>query len=136
MRKCRIRGGTAYFTPSIRWDRGRFCLGTSDQIVCDCERIFSAHSSVSKTGNTQSIPPLSIPRLYEKSLAHSSCRFNQRFPSKSATIYPFQIQDAGDLSCAFSTFGKMYGFGASSLKFREQGCTLLGHILCAPLSFQ
>ena len=30
--------------------------------------------------------------------------------------------------------GKMYGFGASSLNFGEQGCTLLGHILCAPLS--
>ena len=40
------------------------------------------------------------------------------------------------MSCSFSTFGKMYGFGVSSLKFREQGRTLLGHILCAPLSFQ
>ena len=27
-------------------------------------------------------------------------------PSKSATIYPLQIQDVGDLSCAFATFGK------------------------------
>ena len=72
----------------------------------------------------------------EKSLAVGHIPGFQIDPSKSATIYPFQIQDAGNLSCTFSTFGKMYGFGASSLKFREQGCTLLGHILCAPLSFQ
>ena len=26
--------------------------------------------------------------------------------SKSAAIYPLQIQDAGNLSCAFATFGK------------------------------
>ena len=71
-----------------------------------------------------------------KSLAVGHISGFQIDPSKIATIYPLQIQDAGDLSCAFSTFGKMYGFDASSIKFREQGCTLLGHILCAPLSFQ
>ena len=54
-------------------------LGNSEQIVCGCERIFSAHSSVSKTGNTQSIPPFPIPRLDEKSRTHSPCRFIQSF---------------------------------------------------------
>ena len=68
----------------------------------------------------------------EKSLAVGHIPGFQIDPSKSATIYPFQIQDAGDLSCTFSTFGKMYGFGASSLEFGEQGCTLLGRNLCAP----
>ena len=53
--------------------------GTSESSVCDCERIFSAHSSVSKTGNPYRIPPFLIPRLDEKSLAHSSCRLNQSF---------------------------------------------------------
>ena len=43
------------------------------------QRIFFAHSSVPKTGNTYSIPPLSISRLVEKSLAVSSCRLNQSF---------------------------------------------------------
>ena len=31
---------------------------------------------------TYSIPPFSIPRLDEKPLAHSSCRFHQSFPRK------------------------------------------------------
>ena len=43
------------------------------------KRIFCSHAAVSKVGNTQSIPPLWIPCLETKSLASSSCRFNQSF---------------------------------------------------------
>ena len=82
VRKCRIRGGTAYFTPSIRLDRGRFCLGTSDQIVCDCERIFSAHSSVSKTGNiAQPLPAQAGLRM-----RHTPCGYTKYSAAFDASI--------------------------------------------------
>ena len=44
------------------------------------ERIFFARSSASKAGNTSSIPLLLMLRPVKKSLALTSCRFNQRFP--------------------------------------------------------
>ena len=44
-------------------------------------RIFSLIRAVPKVGNTYSIPPLLEPSAEEKSLAVSSCRFNQSFPN-------------------------------------------------------
>ena len=44
------------------------------------QRIFSSIRSVSKVGNTSSIPPLLKLSAEEKSLAVSTCRFIQSFP--------------------------------------------------------
>ena len=44
------------------------------------QRIFCSQAAVPKTGKTYSIPPFLEPCLETKSLAASSCRFNQSFP--------------------------------------------------------
>ena len=46
------------------------------------QRSFSSIRAVSKVGNTYSIPPLLKLSAEEKSLAASSCRFNQSFPGR------------------------------------------------------
>ena len=54
------------------------------------QRIFCPHAALRKVGNTQSIPPLFEACLWTKSLAASSCRFNQSFPRQL-----FAAPDAG-----------------------------------------
>ena len=52
-------------------------------------RIFCSQAAVQKMGNTYSIPSFSEPCLKAKSLAASSCRFNQSFPLDSqGTPFP------------------------------------------------
>ena len=73
--------------------RGRlfpFIRETLNKSSAAGQRIFCPHAALRKVGNTQSIPPLFEACLWTKSLAASSCRFNQSFPRQL-----FAAPDAG-----------------------------------------
>ena len=77
-RKCGIEVGTNYNLPKE----------TLNKSSAAGQRIFCFHAAVLKVGNTQSIPSLLIPCLETKSLAASSCRFNQSFPKNEDSRQP------------------------------------------------
>ena len=60
-----------------------------------CQRKLAYGCGIPLAG-TYSIPPFSIPRLAEKSLAHSSCRFNQSFLRIIIEATPLLIMKCAD----------------------------------------
>ena len=69
------------------------------------QRIFFPIRTVQKAGNTSSIPPLFEPSAGGKSLAVSSCRFNQSFPN--TVNPPYGYDHTEDF---FSTFLRRINF--------------------------